>query len=264
MSFLDEISVLILTYNEAPNIGRTLHALRAFSEIVILDSHSTDSTVEIVSQYANARLVTRSFDNHASQWNYGLTACGIERPWVLALDADHLVPGALLDEIARLSPSRAMAGYRVPFRYCVGGRRLSGSLYSPITTLYQRDRAYYIQSGHTQRVVIDGAVGDLTTPIDHDDRKPLRRWFSAQQRYAELEACYLLGALRSNLRRTDRLRLTGWAAPVLIFPYTLLWKRCILDGWVGWFYVLQRTLAETMIALELFEQRLRRAPQNTL
>jgi hypothetical protein len=52
----------------------------------------------------------------------------------------------------------------------------------------------------------------------------------------------------------------GWPAPILVFFYTLLFKGCLFDGWAGWYYVLQRTLAEIMIALEVVERRLRRAP----
>jgi glycosyltransferase involved in cell wall biosynthesis len=255
MSFLEEVDVLVLTYDEAPNIGRTLSALRRFPEILVLDSHSTDATAEIVGTFQNARLSTRRFDNHAAQWTHGLTGCGLHRPWVLALDADYLLPAALVDEIARLEPPAPVAGYRAAFRYCVNGRPLSGTLYTPVVVLYRRDKAAYIQAGHTQRVVIDGAIADLQGRIDHDDRKPLSRWLSSQQRYAKLEAEHLLRAPRTALRPTDKIRRTGWAGPLLVFFYTLIWKRCILDGWPGWFYVMQRTLAETMIALELIEQR---------
>ena len=48
----------------------------------------------------------------------------------------------------------------------------------------------------------------------------------------------------------------GWPAPPLVFLYALLVKGCVLDGWPGWFYVLQRTAAEIMIALELADRRL--------
>jgi hypothetical protein len=49
----------------------------------------------------------------------------------------------------------------------------------------------------------------------------------------------------------------GWPAPILVFFYTLLWKRCVLDGWPGWLYVLQRTFAETIISIEVVDRRLR-------
>jgi len=255
MSFLYEVDVLVLTFDEAPNIGRTLAALSRFPEIVVLDSHSTDATADIVGKFPNARLATRRFDNHASQWMFGLTGCGLRRPWVLALDTDYLLPPALVEEIAHLEPPAPVAGYRAAFRYCVNGRPLSGTLYTPVVVLYRRDKAKYVQAGHTQRVVVDGDTADLKGQIDHDDRKPLNRWLSSQQRYAKLEAEHLLRSPRTTLRSTDKIRLTGWASPLLVFFYTLIWKRCIFDGWPGWFYVMQRTLAETMITLELLDQR---------
>jgi glycosyltransferase involved in cell wall biosynthesis len=255
MNFLENVDVLVLTYNEAPNIGRTLAALSRFPEVVVLDSGSSDGTAEIVGGFPNARLSTRRFDGHASQWTYGLTGSGLRRPWVLALDADYLVSPTLVDEISRLEPPAMVAGYRSSFRYCINGRPLSGTLYPPVVVLYRRAKASYVQSGHTHRVAIEGDIADLTGRIDHDDRKPLARWLASQQSYARLEAEHLLRLPRSALRSTDRIRLTGWAGPPLVFFYTLIWKRCIFDGWPGWFYVLQRTLAETMIALELLERR---------
>jgi glycosyltransferase involved in cell wall biosynthesis len=257
MSFLDQISVLILTYNEAPNIRRTLNALSTFSDVVVLDSGSNDGTIEILGGYANVRYLTRPFDTHAAQWSHGLTSCGIRRPWVLALDADYILSSDLVDEVASLSPGTFISGYRIAFRYCVFGRPLSASLYPPVIALFRRERAHYLQEGHTQRVVVDGPVANLAGLIDHDDRKPLSRWFASQQQYAKLEAHHLLSTPRASLRRPDKLRLMAWASPILVFVHTLLVKRCILDGWPGWFYVLQRTLAEMMISIELVDRRLR-------
>ncbi len=175
----------------------------------------------------------------------------------MRVDADHVLPAALCREIDGLSPDDSITGYRASFHYCVHGRRLSASLYPPVITLFRREKAHYIQTGHTQRAVIDGPVMELRNAIDHDDRKPLSRWITSQQRYAKLEADHLVSLRREDLRFSDRLRLWAWPAPILVFFYTLVVKRCILDGWPGWLYVLQRTLAETMIALELVENRLK-------
>jgi glycosyltransferase involved in cell wall biosynthesis len=257
MSFLDQVGVVILTYNEAPNIDRTLDAVRAFSEIVVLDSGSTDGSSEIVARSPNVRLVTRPFDQHAAQWNYALTECGLTQPWVLALDADYVLSSALVEEIASLSPSHSVVGYQANFRYCINGKPLSGALYPPVTVLFRRGCARYEQDGHTQRVVTKGEIAQLHSRIYHDDRKPLSRWLQSQRRYAELEAQHLLTVPRKQLRLTGRIRLTGWAAPIFVFFYALLWKRCLFDGWPGWFYVLQRTCAETMITLEIVDRRLK-------
>jgi glycosyltransferase involved in cell wall biosynthesis len=256
MNFLDDITVLILSYNEEANIGRTLDALSLFPEIVVLDSGSTDATLSVVARYPNVRCVTRPFDTHERQWNYGLTSCGIERPWVLALDADYLVSAELVKEIAALSPTDDVAGYHAAFRYRIFGRALRATLYPPIAVLYRRCLAKYVQDGHTQRVVIVGSVKNLRCHVDHDDRKPLTRWLSAQQRYAALEADYLLATPRILLGRNDRIRLRGWPAPILVFLYALVVKGCLFDGWPGWYYVMQRTFAEIILSLELIERRL--------
>ncbi|MGJ0396988.1 MAG: glycosyltransferase family 2 protein [Methylocystis sp.] len=257
MSFIDQIGVLILTYNEAPNIGRTLDALNAFSEIVVLDSGSTDGTLAIVAKHGRARVAHRDFDDFASQCNFGLSL--IEAPWALSLDADYELSEELIDELTRLDPGGDVAGYRAGFIYRIYGAPLRGTLYPARAVLYRRDRARYLNRGHGHRVTIDGPVAELRGKIFHDDRKPLMRWLASQQRYARAEADYLLSiAPAGSLRTVDRLRRMGWAAPILVFLYTLIWKRCLFDGWRGWLYVLQRTLAETMIALEIVDRRLQR------
>ena len=259
MSFLDQITVLILTYNEEANIGRTLDALASFSEVVVLDSGSTDATITIAAKHPNVRCVTRPFDTHAEQWTYGLRGCGIERPWVLALDADYVVSPELTEELAQLSPKANVDGYRASFRYRVFGRVLRGSLYPPVVVLYRRARTRYVQEGHTQRAELSGELSALCARIDHDDRKPLTRWLASQRRYATLEVDYLLATPRTKLSRNDRIRIIAWPAPVLVFLYTLIVKRCVLDGWPGWYYALQRAFAEMMIALEILDRRLRTA-----
>ena len=263
MSFLDNITVLILTYNEEDNIGRTLAALTRFLRIVVLDSASNDSTVVIAAAAANVRVVTRIFDTHATQWNFGLTQCGIDTDWVLALDADYVLSESLVNELSDLSPGKDTTGYRLKFQYCIEGHRLSATLYPPVVALYRRELAHYIQTGHTQRLKLNGFIEELGNYAYHDDRKPFSRWLSSQKNYAELEADYLMTAPQSSLRRTDRLRLMAWPAPFLVFLYTAVFKRCLLNGWPGWLYVLQRTLAETVLAIEIVGRRLRKATRET-
>ncbi len=150
----------------------------------------------------------------------------------------------------------SVAGYQASFVYRVAGRDLSGTLYPPRTVLFCKSAGRYIDEGHGHRVVVSGAVEPLRGRIFHDDRKPLARWLSSQQRYARVEAEHLQSAPMTSLGRADRIRLAAWPAPLLVLVYTLVIKRCLLDGWPGWFYALQRLLAETMLALELIDHRL--------
>jgi hypothetical protein len=108
-------------------------------------------------------------------------------------------------------------------------------------------------------VKINGIVFDLNGKIHHADRKPLRRWLNSQKKYAALEAEKLAqpdAAQHGGM--ADRLRRMIWPAAPAAFFYTLLVKGLILDGWPGFYYVLQRTYAELLLSLELLERRVMR------
>ena len=250
---LDQITPLILTFNEAPNIGRTLEKLCWSKDIVVVDSFSNDETLEVISQFPNVRVVQRAFDRHESQWHFGLTQTNIQTSWVLALDADYILTEELIEELKALHREEHINGYRASFLYCVNGRRLRSGVYPPVTVLYRRVAASYTQDGHTHRVIVEGQIKDLKSPILHDDRKPLSRWFQAQQKYTKLEAQKLLNANPSDLSRTDRLRRLRIVAPVAILFYCLIIRGGIFDGWSGFFYAFQRMLAELMLSLQLLE-----------
>lgn len=249
----DQITPLIITYNEAPNICRTLNKLLWAQRIVVVDSGSTDGTVEKLRGCPQLEVIKHSFTDFASQCNYGLTH--VASPWVLSLDADYELSDGLISELASLVPPGSAVGYRARFVYRIHGRPLRGSLYPPRTVLYRRDKASYRQEGHAHHVVLNGEVLPLDGVIYHDDRKPLARWLSSQQRYAREEAEYLLDAAPGTLRRTGKVRLMGWPAPIGVFFYTLFVKGCLFDGWPGWYYALQRTIAEMLIALEIIDRQ---------
>lgn len=253
---IEDITPLLITYNEAPNIARTLDRLVWARRIVVIDSGSTDGTVEIIRSYPQTEVVHRPFDDCATQWNVGNDH--VTGSWILSLDADYELSDSLVTELRGLQPSPATSGYRARFVYRIFGRSLRGSLYPSRIVLYRKDKAYYRNEGHTQQLVLDGNVLPLANMIFHDDRKPLARWFASQRHYARQEADYLLASSRNSLRRIDRIRLAAWPAPLAVLIYTLIVKGCLLDGWPGWYYVLQRFLAETMIALEIIDRRLRR------
>lgn len=257
---LEQITPLITTWNEAANIGRTLDKLLWARRIVVIDSGSTDETLDILRRFPQVEVIQHSFMDFASQCNFGLGH--IESTWVLSLDADYELSDELVRELELLAPTDHVSGFQTRFVYRIHGRALRGALYPPRTVLYRRERARYRNAGHSQRVIIDGNVLPLRGVIFHDDRKPLARWFATQRRYAGLEADYLLKKNPETLRRTDKIRLMAWPAPIAVFLYSLIVKGCILDGWAGWYYVLQRVVAEMMIALEIIEQRLRRNESN--
>jgi glycosyltransferase involved in cell wall biosynthesis len=250
---LDQITPLILTYNEAPNIGRTLEQLCWARDIVVVDSFSDDATLEIVFSFPHARVFQRKFDNFAAQCNFGLSETEIATEWVLSLDADYVLTPKIVEEFGSLKPDQGIQGYRTRFSYCINGRRLRSGIYPPVTVLFQRSRAHYHNDGHAHRVAIDGRIANLHSLILHDDRKPLRRWFEAQQRYMALEAQKLLASNPNDLSSPDRVRRMRVIAPLAVLFYCLIVRGAVLDGWAGFYYAFQRLLAELLLSLYLLE-----------
>ena len=255
---LDRITPLILTFNEAPNIARTIAQLGWAKDIVVVDSGSTDRTRDILRQYPQVRVFDRAFTTHAEQWTFGLEHTGILTAWVLALDADFVLPDAFVRELASLTPAAGTAGYQAAFTYCINGAPLRGAAYPPVVVLFRRADAHYDQDGHTQRVRVRGAVRPLVARILHDDRKPLSHWLAAQSRYMRLEADKLGAARAGTLGRVDRVRRWLVIAPPAMFVYCLVVRGGLLDGWAGLFYALQRATSEVILSLFLVERLLGR------
>ena len=251
-----KITPLILTLNEAPNIGRTLERLGWANDIVVVDSGSTDDTREILARHKNVRVFVRTFTTHAEQWNFGLLETGIRTDWVLALDADYVLSAALVEEIGVLVEASDVAGYLAGFDYCVQGRPLRGAAYPPVVALFRKSSAYYVQDGHTQRLRCAGNVLAFHGRILHDDRKPLNQWLVAQGRYMRLEAEKLCTLPWRELAPADRLRKMMVLAPFVMLFFCLFVRGNIFDGWPGIFYALQRTTAEAILSLALLQRKL--------
>jgi glycosyltransferase involved in cell wall biosynthesis len=258
LSLLDQITPLILTYNEAPNVGRTLEQLRWAMDVVVIDSFSNDETLEIISRFPQVRVFQREFDDFASQCNFGLTQTGIATEWVLNLDADYVLTPGLVEELRDLKPTADVIGCRARFRYCIEGRRLRSGIYPPVIVLFRKSMGEFRQDGHAHRLHIEGKIVNLESPILHDDRKPLGRWFESQTRYTKLEADKLLSADPVTLSWTDRIRCWRVVAPLAVLFYCLVIRGGVLDGWAGFYYAFQRMLAEAMLSLYLIDHDLQK------
>jgi hypothetical protein len=126
-------------------------------------------------------------------------------------------------------------------------------LLPPRKILYKREKATYQDDGHSHRVVVEGNSVQLSAYIHHDDRKPLSRWLWAQDCYMILESKKIIETPNNELSLGDRIRKQKILAPFIILVYCLFLKGGILDGWHGWYYTLQRVLAEILLSIHLIE-----------
>ncbi len=258
---LADITPVILTYNEAPNIGRSLERLAWARQVVVVDSGSTDDTLAIVARYPNARVVQRPFDTHALQWRFAVEETGIDSDWILRLDADYMVEPALRDEIGGMTPDPATAAFEIAFTYCIEGHPLRASLYPALPVLFRRGRGRFVQDGHTEKLRIDGQVVPLRHRLLHDDRKSLDRWLQSQVRYQAIEAEKLTARPWSELSWADRLRLSRVLGPPVVALHCLIVKRLVFDGTPGLLYTAQRVAADVILSMHLLRRDIERAKE---
>jgi glycosyltransferase involved in cell wall biosynthesis len=244
---LNKITPVVITFDEAANIGRCLDMLRWADKVLILDSYSTDETTDICRKYDNVILLKRNFTGFADQCNFAIRSEEIKTEWVLALDADYILSKDIVSEISKLNPPESIGGYETRFVYCIDGRPIRGSLYPPVTTLFRKNIANYRQDGHAHRVDIKGETGQLTSEVFHDDRKSRERWIASQQTYCRQEADKLRATPFTQLGLTDKIRRVPGLSLILLVPYLALIKGLVFDGAPGWTYIKQRVYAEALL-----------------
>lgn len=251
---LDSITPIILTMNEAANLPRLLGSLDWARRIVIVDSGSSDATLDIARANPAVELFHRPFDNHWNQWRFAVHETGVSTPWVLRLDADYVVSAALRDELQALRPADDAAAFLIDFRYAIWGDLLRTSLYPSNTVLFRPDAMEITENGHTEGWRPVGKVTRLRGAIIHDDRKPVESFVGSQLRYMRHEARAVEGGkpgMAAWLRRHPPLM------PIVTLFYCLVGKGLVFGGRAGWYYVMQRMLAECVLALIILDDRMR-------
>jgi glycosyltransferase involved in cell wall biosynthesis len=165
------ISVLIPTLNEERNLAACLASAAFADEIVVVDSLSTDRTVEIARAHG-ARVLSRAFDDWSAQKNWALAQC--THPWALCLDADERVDGALAAAIAALPAEPPADGYRLARANRFLGRpiRHGGWGDDRVLRLFRREAGRFVGAIH-ERVEGPARVLDLPGALDHE---PYATW----------------------------------------------------------------------------------------
>lgn len=251
---LSSITPVLITKDEEPNIVRTLESLRWAPRIVVVDSGSTDRTVEIARTFPNVDLRQRPWTGFAPQWDFAIHSTGVDSAWVLTLDADMSVSPELETELETLAARTDIDGVVIPFRYEIDGTPLWASLYPPQLRLMRHAKARVIQRGHTHEFQVSGRTVRCRHRLVHDDRKSLDRFIISQLGYSRNELPLLLGPvplfpLRHVLRKY-----------VPFFPEIVTLAAYLLAG--GPFrgsaarrYALERLFFEAMLSYRLLEER---------
>lgn len=180
------LSVLILTKNEEENIQRAIKSVKDLAgEVVVLDSGSTDRTVEIAKSLG-AKVFFREWTTYSDQLNYGISLCSGE--WVFVLDADEEVSEELKRSIKEELKAPKYEAYEVCRRTCYLGRFLRHAWYPEWRLrLFKKGRVAFEGTLH-ERVIFEGKVGRLKGDLYHYSFKDLEHQYIKTVKYAKLMA----------------------------------------------------------------------------
>ena len=245
-TFPATLAVVILTWNEEANLAQALDSVAGWAnEMFVLDSLSTDRTLEIARRY-DCQIAQNKFENYAKQRNYALDHLPIRCEWVLFLDADEWLPDALKQEISTLISTLPWENGFYINRRLMWMRRWIRRGYYPswILRLFRYGKGRCEDRTVNEHLIVDGATGHLRNDFIHEDQKGVTDWIAKHNHYATLEALELMNArLAPGYREIDArvfgtqeqrkrwLRHRVWnRMPPLIRPCVYFFYRYVLAG----------------------------------
>jgi len=224
----EKISILVPTFNEERNIRACLESVRWADEVVVVDSFSTDRTVEIAREFAH-RILQHEYTNSATQKNWAIPQAA--HPWVMIVDSDERVTPELRDEILGiLENNRGQDGFRIRrVNHFLGKRiRFCGWQHDAVLRLFRRDLGrYQDREVHADVIVESGRVGWLRGKLLHYT-------FDSFDQYLRKFDRYTAWAAGDRAKHTSRVRWRHLALrPTWRFLRQYILQLGFLDGLTG-------------------------------
>lgn len=268
------VSVLVPTLNEELNLAACLESVAWADEIFVVDSFSTDATLEVARRHTDC-IYQHPFEDYSRQKNWALDTLPFSHPWVLILDADERVTPELRDEIQNVvRDPAALDGYYLNRRFFFLGRwiRHCGWYPSWNLRLFKHALGRYDSRQVHEHLVLRGRAGYLRHDLLHQDQRPLEAFIARHNRYSTLEAEARLRAEKDRsatalrpspfggpVERKRWLRERVWpsltAKPLALFVYMYFLRRGFLDGPEGLAFCLFHAFQEFTVGLKLRELR---------
>lgn len=182
------LTATVITKNESANLAAALESVAFADEIVVVDSKSTDDTVEIARRYTE-RVIVRPWPGYVAQKNFAAEQASHD--WILSVDADERVPVALAEEVrALMRVGPTAAGYRVPRVTFHLGRWIRSTDWYPDyqLRLYDRRRARWAGRHVHESVAAEGPIATLRHELQHYAYRDLSHHLQTMDRYTTLAA----------------------------------------------------------------------------
>ncbi|MCU1300669.1 MAG: hypothetical protein JWQ87_953 [Candidatus Sulfotelmatobacter sp.] len=256
------VTVVIPTRNEARHLARCLGAVKRFSEVYVVDSQSTDSTVEVARAFGAKVMQFHYHGGWPKKRQWALDSLPFENDWVLLLDADEVLTSDLADEIEGAIRDGNRLGFWIFLRISFLGKelRFGGNGFWKLS-LFRRGKGHFEcrlkEQDHSmsdievhEHIVLNGPAGKLRHPLPHHNVESLARYLTKHNEYSNWEAKVLLQATGQNdelppalfgnqaqRRRWLKKRFLGLpGSPILFFVYKYVLRLGFLDGAPGLIY----------------------------
>jgi len=220
------LSAIVLVKNEAHQIRPCLETVGFADEVIVVDTGSTDDTVA-QAQACGARVIETEWRGYSESKEIGCktATCG----WILWIDADERVTPALREEILAALRRTDTAGFYIPRKAIFLGRWIAHCGWYPddVLRLFRREAGRFSDVLVHERVLVDGPVASLTSPLIHHTDPSLEHYLTKFNRYTSLAADQLYRSGR-RFRLTDLL-----VRPIFAFFKMYVLKRGFLDGLPG-------------------------------
>lgn len=225
-----KVSGLIITFNEEKNIREVLKCFDFCDEIIVVDSNSTDKTVEIASSFPKVKIVKHPFDNYTEQRNIALQHA--KNDWVLFLDADERITPELkseiLSELSKTDKKDAYYFYR-KFYFCGKPLHFSGTQKDKNFRLFRKSKAHYIPEKKVHETLeVNGKIGTLKNKLLHYSVSDIDSYRKKMLTYGRLKGneLYLKGKKYSPVIQ--------YAKTFFRFFKNYIFKMGFLDGKYGY------------------------------
>lgn len=223
-----QITAIIPTFNEEKNIEAAIKSVLWADEIIVIDSYSTDGTLDIAAKY-NANIIQHEYTNSATQKNWVIPQAKHE--WIFLLDADEYASDALINEVKNIiEKGSEVVAYWIRRKNFFMGKKVnySGWQNDKVIRLFKRDLCKYENKNVHAEIITDGPISQLKHVIIHNTYKGLGHfiskisWYSTWKAYDKIEK----GA-------STNLFFNAVIKPIYRFIYHYFLRLGILDGKVG-------------------------------
>ena len=183
---MKKISAIIPTLNEEIHIENAIKSVSFADEIIIIDSYSTDKTLELAKKY-DVNIIQRKFDDFSTQKNFAIDKA--KHDWIYILDADERVTPAVKNEILEaINNSKEFVGFYVRRTFFFLGRKINygGCQRDKVVRLFLKEHCKYNGSPVHETISAKGKLGFFKNKIDHYSYKSYDHYISKMNHYAAL------------------------------------------------------------------------------